>query len=269
MEFITSGNLSYFQSQGERFVQSFLAHVDPAVSLRIYGECSAEKVNPLAYLPQGLAGGRISFVDLFTATPLRVFLEAARPMIERRIGPVSTNPKERLKSKLYDYRFDALTFCRKTLAICHAIRSSSARLAVWTDLDIVFHRRLDAGFLESLFGGKDIFYFGRRSQHSETGVLGFNTASKGVQDLAELMERCVVSMSFAKLSGWTDCHIFDHVRSALTREGRLSAVDLSKDQDGHVIARSCLAPYLDHLKGPRKYAGSSPERNDYLKRRGS
>lgn len=265
MDFVTSGSLGYFQAHGGKFVGSFLEHVDPSVSLRIYGEFSREQSTPEAYVQR--PDPRITCLDLFTATPLGAFLEAARPAVEKRIGPVPLTPKERLKSPSYDYRFDALTFGRKVLSICHALGTGDPRTVVWTDLDIAFHRTITPAFIEGLFAGRDVFYFGRSNQHSETGVLGFRTGARGVLELARRMEECLTSLAFTKLPGWTDCHIFDHVRAGLEKEKVLSAVNLSPGQEGHVIARSCLAPYLDHMKGPRKLSGSSPERNAHLKKK--
>lgn len=263
MQFVTSGNLSYFRNYGERFIGSFLAHVHPSVTLKIYTECSIEGVGPEAYVPK--PHPRISFVDLFQATALGAFLEKARPVVERKIGPVPSTPDERLKSKFYDYRFDAVTFSRKVLAICHALRERAAETVIWSDVDVVFHKALHPSFLESLLGRRDLFYFGRANQHSETGIIGFHTASTGVQDMVERMEQCLMDLSFTKLPGWTDCHIFDYARNLMEQKKRLLAKNLSQGQNGHVIARSKLAPYLDHMKGPRKFSGSSPERQAHLR----
>lgn len=264
MQFVTSGSLAYFQAHGEKFISSFLSCVDPSITLRIYGEWSKEGVGPTAYVPK--ANSRISFTDLFTDTLLERYLAAAKPVVEKRIGKVSANPKERLSSKTYDYRFDALTFGKKVLAVTHGMRLAPYQTVIWCDLDVQFHRPMGPEFVESLFQGKDLFYFGRANQHSETGFMGFHTNSEGVRELASRMETCLVSLAFMNLPGWTDCHIFDHARIALEKQKRLKSVDLSKGQDGHVIARSCLAPYLDHMKGPRKFAGSSPEREAHLRK---
>lgn len=261
---MTSGSLAYFRAHGERFVSTFLSCVDPSITLKIYGEWSKEGVGPEAYIPK--ANPRISFVDLFTDTPLEKYLAAARPVVEKRIGAVAAMPKERLSSKTYDYRFDALTFGKKVLAICHGLRAEPFQTIIWSDLDVAFHKPLRPTFLESLFSGRDLFYFGRANQHSETGIMGFHTTSEGVRQLATRMENCLVSLAFTKLPGWTDCHIFDQARILLEKEKRLKCADLSKGQDGHVIARSCLAPYLDHMKGPRKFSGSSPEREAHLRK---
>jgi hypothetical protein len=263
-EFITSGNLAYFQKYGERFISSFLAHVHPSITLKVYTECSVEGVGTEAYVPK--ENPRISFVDLFKATSIGAFLEKATPVVERKIGQVAATPAERLKSKSYDYRFDAVTFGKKVLTICHALQDNPAETVIWSDVDVVFYQDFGPPLLESLFNGKDIFYFGRADQHSETGIVGFHTAAKGVRELAQRMEKSMTDLSFTKLPGWTDCHVFDHVRTALEGEKKLSAMNLSKGQSGHVIARSKLAPYLDHMKGPLKFAGSSPERVDYLRK---
>lgn len=264
VEFVTSGNLTYFRSCGDRFIASFIRHVDPSIKLSVYGEASKEGVDPAHYFNRH--GGRISYTDLFKETMLGRFLKEARPIVEKKIGAVPENPKARLASKTYDYRFDALTFGRKTLAICHAVLCRPPRTMIWVDLDVTFHCRTSADFVNSLFQGKEIFYFGRASQHSETGVMGLRTGAPGVRELASRSEELLLSLSFKELPGWTDCHVFDHVRSTLEREGRLSTADLSPGQDGHVIAKSILAPYLDHMKGPRKFAGYSPERKRYLER---
>lgn len=263
VQFITSGNLSYFKNYGGRFVGSFLANTSSSVTLKVYTECSVEGVGTEAYVPN--ANPRISFVDLFTETPVRAFLEKARPVVEKRIGLVPTTPEGRLKSKSYDYRFDAVTFGRKVLAICHALQHSQAETVIWSDVDVLFYRPLLPAFLESLFYGRDVFYFGRADQHSETGIIGFHTVSNGVRELAQRMQKSLLDLTFTKLAGWTDCHIFDHARGCLEKEKKLSAINLSRGQTGHVIARSKLAPYLDHMKGPRKFSGSSPERGEYLR----
>lgn len=263
MQFITSGSLAYFKAHGERFVSSFLACVDPSITLKIYGEWSLEGVGPEAYVPKACPS--ITFVDLWKETRLEKFLEGAKPVVEKKIGPVAKMPKERLSTKTYDYNFDALTFGKKLMAVCHGLRAEPFQTVIWSDLDVVFHKPMGPAFLESLFHGKDLFYFGRVNQHSETGIMGFHTTSEGVRELGRQMEECLVSLSFRKLSGWTDCHIFDHHRTLLEKAKRLTSTDLSKGQKGHVIAQSCLAPYLDHMKGPRKFTGSSPERTAHLK----
>lgn len=267
MEFVTSGSLAYFRTHGDRFVRSFLVHVDPSVTLKIYGESSKEGVAPEEYLAKDLRSPRISFVDLFTATPLGRFLDAARPVVEKKIGPVAATPKDRLKSRSYDYRFDALTFGRKVLSITHALKEGPSGTIIWSDLDVAFHRAMGAPFVESLFGAQDVFYFGRANQHSETGIIGFHTTVPGVRELGARMEESLVTLAFTKLPGWTDCHIFDHARVGLEKEKKLTARDMSKGQDGHVIACSILAPYLDHMKGPRKFSGSSPEREAFLRKK--
>lgn len=264
IEFVTSGNLSYFRSCGDRFTASFVRHVDPSIKLAVYGEASREGVDSARYCDRH--ADRISYIDLFEVTMLGRFLKDARPIVETKIGSVPEDPKARLASRTYDYRFDALTFGRKTLAICHAVLCRPPRTMVWVDLDVTFHCRTSADFVNSLFQGKELFYFGRASQHSETGVMGLRTGAPGVRELASRSEELLLSLSFKELPGWTDCHVFDHVRSTLEREGRLSTADLSRGQDGHVIANSILAPYLDHMKGPRKFERYSPERKRYLER---
>jgi len=60
--------------------------------------------------------------------------------------------------------------------------------------------------------------------------------------------------------GWTDCDAFDAALEQSRRQDALVALNLSTQDEGHVIAASPLGAYMDHMKGGRKEIGYSPER---------
>lgn len=159
----------------------------------------------------------------------------------------------------YDYRFDAVRFCRKPL-VCFGMRKRLPPHVpmVWLDADCVAHGRLDMTFWRrALPETCDISYLGRYTLYSECGFLGFNPTPLA----HEVLHRWAYLYRGAGVFGlreWHDSWVFDQVRK--TTHEKLVAHDLgygSGARGTHIFINSLLGERLDHLKGPRKERGRS------------
>ena len=163
----------------------------------------------------------------------------------------------------YDYQFDAAKFCRKVFA-----QDASFDLeeeVFWFDADCVVLKPIPEDFLRELVSGVPFCYLGRQGKgaYTETGFLGFNTKHPDFQSFrSKYLSHFTSGKIFSQMKGWHDCIAFDFAREGL--KGR----NLSPEGAGmvHVVLQSVLAPYIDHLKGPkRKALGYSPG-HSYLPR---
>ena len=148
----------------------------------------------------------------------------------------------------YDFRYDASRFCRKVF-VQDAV-FDEADLVFWFDADTVVKQAIPEAFLRKLLAGHCVTYLGRKRSYSETGFVGFNTAH---EDFPMFRSRYLSYFTsgriFEQLKGWHDCIAFDRAR------GGLAGNNLSPNgKDYHqVIQDSCLAQYVDHHKGNRKF----------------
>lgn len=262
IEFVTSADLGYWNKYGRKLATSFLEHVPADILLRLYHEASYEKVALEEYWEADWDAGRVSFADLYLKTPLKKFLKVAEEKVKGRLGIVPARDyEERLKDPLYHYLWDACTYGRKGLALADGLLSagrSGARYVFWIDADVLIRKTLPREVLEELMTGVDIAYFGRHPQHSETGFIGFDLHSQQTRDFTQ---RCINMWEqgavFDLKEGWGDADVFDSVRVSMPQ---LKTRNLSTEFSGHVIASSPFGQYIDHMKGPRKEQGFSPER---------
>jgi hypothetical protein len=149
----------------------------------------------------------------------------------------------------YDYRYDANKFCRKVFAQDACFDED--QYVFWFDADCIVQQPIPERFLKDLVE-LPIAYLGRKGEmaYTETGWLGFNTKAEGFKEFrAKYLSYFTTGRIFAQLKGWHDCIAFDYAREGI--QGR----NLSPNASGvqQVVIDSVLAPYLVHLKGPRKY----------------
>lgn len=154
----------------------------------------------------------------------------------------------------YDYQFDASKFCRKVFAQDAAFDLDEE--VFWFDADCVALKAIPEEFLKSLISEVPFCYLGRKNLYTETGFLGFNTKHPDfVKFRSRYLSYFTSGKIFSQMMGWHDCIAFDYAREGI--EGN----NLTPDGSGvaHVLLNSCMAPYLDHCKGPkRKELGYSP-----------
>lgn len=175
-------------------------------------------------------------------------------------------------SRGYNFRFDAVKFCKQLFIPAHAsavarIRSELAGrdpnddIIVWLDGDVKTDAKVPDAFVESVLGTADLVYLGRNGYHSELGFWACRNNPRGwlfMDALAKTYE----SDAVFELAEWHSAWVFDHVRQREQTKKRdpLRVLNLTPNGAGHVWMQSPLRAFSDHLKGMRKVIGSSPER---------
>jgi len=127
---------------------------------------------------------------------------------------------------------------------------------IWLDADVKVFDHVPGSFLQGLVRSKPYTYLGREKSYTETGFLAFNHRWPESYFLRRIILEMYRTHKVFSLAAWTDCHVFDHARSAVGGGENLSPAGKNFD---HVFNGSILGRYMDHCKGPRKKKGFSPE----------
>lgn len=152
----------------------------------------------------------------------------------------------------YSYEWDASKFCRKVFAQDAVFDESDA--VFWFDADSYLLKPVPEEFLRDLLTGVPFCFLGRKN-YTETGFLGFNTHHPKFSEFrGQYLAQFTTGKIFSNSKGWHDCIAFDEARKGIKGN------DLTQGEAmGHVLLKSCLAPYMDHCKGPKRKAhGYSP-----------
>lgn len=261
IEFVTSVNQSYHRLYGHRLCDSFLRYVEEPAKLIIYCDGTLEGLpgEPSEAYGNHGDGSRIELRDLGWVSGAQAYLENAKARVEDKMKTtLPDDPDARLKANNYFYRFDAVKFGKKGLAIADGLRTSSARYVFWCDADVIIEKPITQEFLIGLLDGASIACFQRSKPHTETGFIGFDKTASGMDIFTELYHSYWHDGKVFYLTGWTDCDVFDASVTEALHSG-LVVRNLSTQPKGHVIAASQLGDYLDHQKGRRRLLGRSPE----------
>lgn len=248
---VTTFGSTEWPAYARRMVETVAHFLDPAVRFLIVYEGE----RPTALPPEAEVLGISELVP-----DLPAILARDRRIAQRR-GVLGDR---------YDYRFDAVRFCRKPLVCFAARRRYPQTPLIWLDADCVAHGELTLAWLRrALPEGCDVSFLGRGGLYSECGFLGFNPTPFGFELLHRWAGAYRTGAVF-KLAQWHDSWVFDHVRTALAKP-QLDAMGNAKGRSlrqhdlghgagvpgTHVFINSLLGERLDHLKGPRKKAGRS------------
>lgn len=147
----------------------------------------------------------------------------------------------------YDYNFDLNKFCRKMFCQFDAFKEGGK--IFWLDADIKFTSPMSEDFLNGLFEGNPLVYFGRPGFYTETGFVGFDTDHEEFPAFAERYQDTLRKGQVFKLPRWHDCQCFDFAKGDL---GRSLSPKWRKGDNLHVMEKSVLKKYLTHYKGPKK-----------------
>lgn len=161
--------------------------------------------------------------------------------------------------KGYDYKFDAIRFAFKTAAVIESFYRCRADWLVWCDADIFFHSDVRHDFLDSLFPHDcDVAWLQRRTMYPECGFYFLQVGSPKARQVIDRWRYLLESDEIFLLQEWHDSFVFEHV----VRELKARTASLSGDAEthSHPAVNGPLGAVLDHLKGPRKFAGRTPAR---------
>jgi hypothetical protein len=237
---VTSMHPAGWEEYGRRCLDGFERHWPSQYRLRFYAE---------DFVPQGVSP-RVEVVDLLSAVPdVAAFRERCD----------SPQARGRMADGGYNYRYDAVKFANKALALVHASRTCGTRYLVWLDADTVTLRDVPPDLVQTLLAdGCFVAYLGRAFSHSETGFLAFDLANPSAEEFFSAYRGLYMSGELLRLREWHDCEVFDVTRTVFAAQGRIRTRDLSPPGTTHPFPNSVLGEYMDHLKGPdRKKAGAS------------
>ena len=149
------------------------------------------------------------------------------------------------------YRRDVNKFSRKVFAITDAM--SHKGKVVFIGADTIFHKDIPEGFFDSLLDDVYLAYLGRKTTHSETDFLAFDTTHSISEQFRFMFINTYITGAFQHLKYFCDSDVFDFVREFLcVPENNLNIINDRK----HPFVNSILGEYMLHLKGPeRKLAG--------------
>lgn len=232
-----------YEEYGKRFLDSFEKHWPREIGLNVYVEQPVAA--PFArVIPLAECGGVMDFIARHKDDP------------EKNGRKPNDKWKERHKRGGYNFRFDAVKFCRQCFIPSHTARyMADGDLLVWFDADVLTFDTPPKGFLDSIIGDADLAYLGRTGMHSEIGYwsVRLNERTRSFVDLFAFMWR---SDRVFDLAEWHSAFVFDHCRNV----SRMNEKNLTPNGRGHVWFQSPLGKYTDHCKGARKALGHSPER---------
>lgn len=223
---ITTFSKRGYRKYGKRFLESYVNYW--SIPINVYHESKPEFRHPL------ITYKRLDKIKLPKGTA-RDYIYSVR-----HLHPTS-------------YNDDVSKFCRKVF-----VQYDNQKGKVfWIDADTVCDKKMPSEFLENLFKGSPLAYFGRPS-HTETGFVGFDHDHPKSKRFMDEYIDVYMSGNIFNLKYWHDCGAFDHAREICGIEGNNLTPDSARGL--HVIVQSELGKYIDHCKGSRKNQGFSPER---------
>jgi hypothetical protein len=231
-----------YEEYGRRFLEGFDKHWPREIGL-------------IAYVEEPVKMPRGSFRSLYACDGVGAFIDRHKDDPERNGRKPNDKWRERHRRFGYNFRFDAVKFCRQCFIPRHAAADmADGDLLTWLDGDVMTFDHPPKSFLDDLIGDADIAFLGRKATHSEIGYwsVRLNTRTRTfLNRFADVWE----SDQVFKLDEWHSAYVFDHSRRAVPMSER----NLTPNGSGHVWFQSPLKKYTDHCKGARKALGYSPE----------
>lgn len=232
---VTGWNAKGYYQYGQRFAESFRKYWPAEVELIVYGEDPV--VIPGEFRTLNLIPGCIQFIRRWETCPKANGRE----------------PDDRWKPNAveagYNFRWDAVKFCRQGFIPYHAAQHMEPGLLCWLDGDVVTRGKVSRASIEKLLPeGKDVAYLGRHPKHSEIGFQLYRIP-EALPMLSRFSEYYRTDEVFS-LKEWHSAYVFD---KAMEETG-IKAHNITPNGRGHVWMQSPLAAFSEHLKGNRKYA---------------
>ena len=237
-----------WEQYAHRFAADFAKHWPDDVDLVAYVE------EPIS-IPVG------EIRSLWDCNGVREFIEANKGSPVR-CGSAPTNGwRDKDHKRGYCFKYDAVKFCKQMFIPEHAAsKLPDGEILAWFDADVVTHRKVPEGFIESLIGKADLCSLGRKTYHSEIGFWAVRLNDNTRSFLLSLAYLYRTNEVF-KLAEWHSAFVFDHCLKKFEHIDGGRVKNLTPNGTGHVWFQSKLGVYTDHLKGDRrKIAGASPER---------
>lgn len=155
----------------------------------------------------------------------------------------------------YNFKFDAVKFCRQGFIPYHALTLCDTEYLAWFDADVVATRAIPIEYITKLLpSNKDVAYLGRSEKHSEIGFQLYS-ARDGSFAVAGEFARLYYSRDIFAIKEWHSAYAFDAAVERMEKTGKAACHDITPGVTvGDVWSVSPLACFSAHLKGKRKYA---------------
>jgi hypothetical protein len=260
---------------GQNFLNSFAEKVDKKIKLI----CYAEDCNPVNPDPN-----QITILDQVKSLPKLVAFKNKWKDVPKANGKCPW-PERRPRDYHKEFKWDAVRFANKVYAVFDAVERSKD-WCVWMDADSIIHS--DWGydeFIDCLPDTSWITYVGRGKgvnpgpegklvvkNWPECGFYGLNLNDQTCHRFLEEFERMYEDPEngFFTLEEWHDSYIFGAILFDLKLR-HPNVLDYSAEiflqnkaktgGGGHPLINSKLGRWMDHMKGDRKFAGSSKKKD--------
>lgn len=231
---VTTCHAEGWQQYGRRMAESWRQHW--SVPLRVYGEGFTD------------GGTGHMAVDLNTAAPWLAKFKALHPY--------------KHPGRPYNYRMDAARFAHKVAAVMAAAESPEIDFLIWVDADTVTHQDVPPGFVESLLPKADeyIAWLDRKNKYPECGFFILNCRHTKHGMFLRALRKAYVGGELFNLEEWHDSYVIEQIVKRLGLPTK-SLSGKAGFNTSHPFVNGPLGAYMDHLKGSRKAAGKSLERD--------
>ena len=251
---VTTFHRAGYEQYGQRMIDTFLQNWPQSVELIVYAEdCEVDRQDP-----------RLAVRDLLSAVPALAAFKSRWANDPRATGRLAQGAADRKgKQPGIGFKWDAVRFSHKVYSVCDAARTCDADVLFWMDADTVCHSQIDVADIERLVPDTaDICFLGRTSKYTECGLYAMNLRSVGTRaflDGFQWVYDHAESGIFA-MQEWHDSFVFDRVREQFNLQQHDWSAGLIRGE-GHPLINSEWGRWLDHLKGKRKQAGRSSDRD--------
>ena len=263
---VTTFHNKHYNVYGKNFLDSFAKHVDKRIKLIVYAEeCNPENPDP----------SRIEILDAVKSLPKLVAFKQRWKDDPKANGIPPADIKARRPRDWHkEFKWDAVRFANKVYAVFDAVERSKD-WCVWMDADSFIHSNWTyEDFAELLPDTSWVTYVGRGKGSQtwpECGFYGMNLKDLVCQDFLKEFERMYedADNGIFTLEEWHDSFVFGKILNDL-KFRHPNVLDYSAEiylktaktgGGGHPLINSKLGRWMDHMKGGRKFDGSSKRKD--------
>ena len=258
------------EKYGQRMIDSFAEKVDPRIKLIVYAEdCKPNNPNE----------ENILILDAKQSLPKLNAFKARWGNVDKANGiPPDDIKARRPRDHHKKFKWDAIRFANKVYAVFDACERSKDG-CVWMDADTFVHSDWSyEDFVDLLPKDAYITYVGRGKGSQtwpECGFYGLNLNHPVCHEFLKEFERMYedAENGMFLLDEWHDSYIFGEV---LKMYNQFPSHDYSADMylreaksggGGHPLINGPLGKWIDHMKGGRKDAGKSQQKDIMVNRK--
>jgi hypothetical protein len=259
---VTTFNQSGYDKYGSRMIQSFIQNWPTDITLYVYAEdCTVKE-----------SAANVVIRDLHATIPALVAFKERWKNDPKAVGKLATGPADRKgKQPGIGFRWDAIRFSHKVYAVCHTGVNCDADVLFWMDADTFCHSPIQHDFIDSMINSGDLCFLGRPNKFTECGLYAMNLKNSITNIFLKEFQNAYDTARIFTMKEWNDCWVFDEVRKEVKNKypgwsWNDWAQGIIKDE-GHPLINTEWGEYLDHLKGARKTAGKSSQRDLIVKRK--